>query len=260
MIKQLPKTDYHIHSEFSADSEAKLKDIAEAAIQKGYKKIAFSDHFDLVPSEIAHYGVPSYYNFSQAISGIKKVYPEIKILKGVELGEYYQCHELVDEILAIDPPDIKIGAIHVLAPIDGKSIRNISLPLKEQVSPRLIRDYYLENLRLVEHGNFDILAHLGVYKRYLEKEPDESCADDIIEQILKTIINKGIALEVNLSGKRKRLNSLVPGESLLKRYKSLGGERVTIGSDTHHVNDLDIYYDVTVDLLTKIGFELINKV
>lgn len=260
MDKYIPKIDYHIHSEFSSDSKAKMKDIVKSAIQKGYQTIVFADHFDLVPSEIAHYGVPSYYNFSQAISGIRKAFPEIKVLKGVELGEYHQCYQLVDEILAINPPDIKIGAIHVLKPTNGRNIRNISLPLKEQVDTRLIRDYYSENLRLAEHGNFDILAHLGVYKRYLEREPDETCAYEIIDEIFKTLIKKGIALEVNLSGKRKKLNRLVPDETLLKQYKKLGGEKVTVGSDTHHIDDLDLHYELTVKLLKEIGFRSINSV
>lgn len=263
------KTDYHIHSEFSSDSSAEMDQIADLAIAKRYNEIAFTDHFDLVPSEIAIYGVPSYYRYTKAIERLRRKYQGIKILKGVEIGEYHNCYETVDAILEIDPPDIKIGAIHILPPLRQNSSpspsrrqekENISLPLKHPVTREMIRSYYLENLKLVRHGNFHILAHLGVYKRYLSDEPEEECAEDLIAEIFAELIKKKIALEVNLSGLRKQMNSLVPGIKHLKMYRDMGGELVTVGSDTHHKNDFDLYYDETVTALQDLGFRHINDI
>jgi len=235
-----------------------MDEVIRKAIDKGYAEIAFSDHFDLVPSEIAIYGVPSYYGITKSIDQMRQKYPSIRILKGVELGEYHNCYKTVDKILSIDPPDVKIGAIHILHPLEeGSKMKvNISLPLKHDVTPRLIRAYYRENLDLVKHGGFDILAHLGVYKRYLSAQPDESCAQDIIEEIFRIIIEKGIILEVNLSGRRKRYGNYIPEIGYLEKYYRMGGRKISIGSDTHSIDDFDEFFDeATTLLIGELGFQ-----
>ncbi len=276
------KIDYHIHSEFSADSKANMNELIEKAIDKEYDQIAFSEHFDLVPSEIAVYGVPSYSQFSQAINKMRIKYPNISILKGVELGEYHRCYNIVDSVLIKDPPEVKIAAIHVI-PIEHKLLSeyrgtdtsssqqlsennllnvqemNISLPIKEVIDEPIIKAYYLENLKLVKHGCFDILAHLGVYKRYLQEQPDESIVQEYVEEIFELLIKNNIALEVNLSGLRKPIKSLVPDINQLILYYKMGGELITIGSDTHHINDLDQDYDKARQILRHIGFRYLFR-
>jgi len=255
------RIDYHIHSYFSADSKAEMEDIVSKAIAKGYDAIAFSDHFDLVPSEIAFYGVPSYYQYSRKIEEMRTMFPSIKILKGIELGEYHECYEMADAILNVTPPDIKIGAIHVLPPLekDGKKKVNVSIPLLQEVTPQLIKSYYAQNLELVRYGNFDILAHLGVYKRYLTTPPDESCAQDTIDEIFRLLIKKDIALEVNYSGRGKPYRRLIPEVAFLERYREMGGDKIVIGSDAHRVEDFDVYYDETAEILfDKLGFQQVE--
>ena len=41
------KTDFHVHTSFSKDSEANPEVMIQAAIQKGIKTICITDHLDL---------------------------------------------------------------------------------------------------------------------------------------------------------------------------------------------------------------------
>ena len=72
------KIDYHIHSQFSADSNINMREAVIKAIQRGYTEIAFTEHFDLIPEEIEVYGVPSYKNYSLAISATREEFPNIR--------------------------------------------------------------------------------------------------------------------------------------------------------------------------------------
>lgn len=249
------KIDYHIHSEFSADSSADMNSIIRKAIKRKYAEIAFTDHFDLLPTEIAIYGTPSYLRYSEAIMEMQQRYPSISILKGVELGEYHHAYQLADRIMELcDPPDLKIASIHILP--DGS---NVSEPFEEELCRESIELYYRENLELVSYGNFDILGHLGIYKRYLEKEPDESSSLEIIKEIFRKMIDQRIALEVNLSGLRNSLKHLIPSVEYLKIYRELGGELITIGSDSHRVEHFDVDYDRVVKELSACGFSYIAR-
>lgn len=243
------KIDYHIHSTFSADSCLDMKALIKKGVKMGYSEIAFTDHFDLLPSEIAIYGTPSYVGYSESIDALRSKY-SLSILKGVELGEYHLSHKLADEVLSYsEAPDLKIASIHVLP--DGT---NVSEATPAEITKDLIESYYLENLALVSYGNFHILGHLGIYKRYLSEVPDESFLAEIIESIFKLLIEKRIALEVNLSGLRNPCNELIPSKKFLKMYQQLGGELITIGSDAHRTEDFDSNYDKAICILIECGF------
>jgi histidinol-phosphatase (PHP family) len=251
------RIDYHIHSEFSADSKLDMHTLLRKAIASSYQEIAFTDHFDLIPAEIGYYGIPSYVKYSRTIERIRREFPEISILKGVELGEYHRCSELVEQVLQCDsPPDIRIGSIHVLP--DGT---NVSEPLTGEMTGSAIESYYQENLALARKGGFDILGHLGIYKRYLRNEPDESRVVDIVRDIFRTIIEKGIALEVNLSGLRNHIQSIIPSKEYLNLYREMGGELLIIGSDSHSIDHFDQNYTRGVEDIISCGlFYLARKV
>ena len=54
-----------------------------------------------------------------------------------------------------------------------------------------------------------------------------------LDPILRYLIDNGKALEVNTAGLKKGLPWPNPHMEILKRYRALGGELITIGSDAH---------------------------
>jgi histidinol-phosphatase (PHP family) len=54
------------------------------------------------------------------------------------------------------------------------------------------------------------------------------------------------------------MGELLPNETLLRRYKELGGELITVGSDAHIPSDVGKDVDTACELLKEIGFRYIT--
>ena len=63
---------------------------------------------------------------------------------------------------------------------------------------------------------------------------DDKIFSDEIDEILKMAIYDGKGIEINTSSFRYKLPDLTPSSYILKRYKELGGEIITTGSDSHN--------------------------
>jgi histidinol-phosphatase (PHP family) len=124
------------------------------------------------------------------------------------------------------------------------------------MSNKDILTYYEENLEMVQMGGFDTLGHLGIYKRGLnyKRKPDEKHVYNVIDEIFRVLIKNNICLEINYSGFKTQFNNHIPEPMILKRYKNLGGELITICSDSHVLEHFDKYYNKTLDNLREIGF------
>ena len=98
--------------------------------------------------------------------------------------------------------------------------------------------------------------HLDYAVRYSpEKVYDPTDFREIIDEILKQILNKGKGIEINSAGLRKGLSHPNPHPFILKRYKELGGEIITVGSDAHNTADIAADFDVIEEILKETGFK-----
>ena len=77
---------------------------------------------------------------------------------------------------------------------------------------------------------------------------------DKTDEILKLIIKKDIALELN-SSSFELLNSLMPGKELVRRYKELGGKLFTLGSDAHTPERVGHCLEKSSELLLSLGYK-----
>ena len=120
---------------------------------------------------------------------------------------------------------------------------------------------YEEILKVAQLNMFDCLAHLDYPKRYmalhhLRVKPSDYI--DIIEEILKTVIKNGKGIEVNCSGIRHRVSEPLPNLEILKLYKSLGGEIITVGSDAHRIEHVAENIKEAYEILEAAGFDYIT--
>jgi histidinol-phosphatase (PHP family) len=46
-----------------------------------------------------------------------------------------------------------------------------------------------------------------------------------------------------------------PAKEILRMYKDLGGEIITIGSDAHRAKDLGYYFDHAVEMIKEAGIQ-----
>jgi histidinol-phosphatase (PHP family) len=121
-----------------------------------------------------------------------------------------------------------------------------------------IEKYYnsiLENIRTCD--KFDVYGHIDYIIRYI---PDKSFTyqyteyAEVIDEILSLLIRKGKGIELNTSGLKYGLNQVHPCTDAIKRYRELGGEIITIGSDAHCPEHLAYDFDKIPAILESCGF------
>ena len=86
--------------------------------------------------------------------------------------------------------------------------------------------------------------------------PLANCPDqfpDILDAVLKTLIEKQIGLECNTAGFKYGLGHPNPTEEILRRYRELGGELLTLGSDAHQPKHLAYDFARAGELLKTCG-------
>ena len=122
-----------------------------------------------------------------------------------------------------------------------------------------IRDYFesiLENVTLID--DFDVYGHLDYVVRYCpsgEKIFRMADYNDVLEQIFKIIIPKGKGIEINTGSLYKNMSYAHPHMDILKLYKDMGGEIITVGSDAHKPEYLCYDFETYArDALTSLGY------
>lgn len=246
--------DYHIHSHFSGDSDADLKEHVLKAINIGLDEICFTDHRDFnYPIDDFDLDVESYY---QKVIALKEEFADkIKIKWGIEIGLDMNHQVEINDLINKYPFDFVIGSIHVINNTEfyyGDFFKGLT---KEQAH----RYFFEETLRCVQKFDcFNVLGHLDYIMRYgpyEDKTVEHEKYQDIIDEIFKTLISKNKGIEVNTSGYAINGTCGFPNFEQVKRYFELGGRIVTIGTDSHTSDRVGQYVQDVLSNLEKIGFD-----
>ncbi len=242
----MSKTDFHIHAEYSYDSKILAEEIVQTAISLSYESIAITEHLDLLPQELGYFGLKSLSQYVFHLTALKARYPQIRLLCGLEIGDYHQVRDFARPLISQFEFDLILGSVHFLS-----DKTNVAIPIKRPLSPADLEDYYRQNLELVSTCEIDVLAHLGVYKRFLSEKPDERRLRPLLKEILEVLIDRKIALEINFSSFRKTYQSLLPEPEVLELYHHLGGRLISIGSDAHKLEHFDDNYSQVLPYLAQ---------
>ncbi len=247
--------DTHTHSEFSHDSVCKIKDMKKAEMERGVKGFGITDHFDMEDYE----GESSLERIGGSVTEAKSLdTPQFRVFSGVEIGAGARNPALHKKVAQAFDYDIVLGSVHRLefrGKITGVSNTDFSNWSDEDLYI-LMQSYYDEVLTMLNTCEFDVLTHLNYPIRYITvkagREIDLSRYDDEIDEILKTVISKGIYFEVNTA---KIEHGLTPSEKYLRRYFELGGRKITLASDAHVVGNAAKGFESAIETLKNIGFE-----
>ncbi len=243
--------DYHMHTSFSDDSNYPMKDCIERAISLGFNEICFTEHIDHGCTTSFCCNCEDYY---KTFSQYKKQYEgEITLKFGIEFGVQAHHKEHFDNIFAQYPFDFALLSFHQ---VEDKELWNQDFQTGK-TQDEYNRIYFQEmynTAKVFEH--FSVLAHMDLMRRYdrFGEYPFEK-AKDIIEAILKLIIEKGKGIEVNTSSFRYKLNDLTPSRDILRFYKELGGEIITIGSDSHRAEQVGAMIPFVREELKNMGYK-----
>lgn len=260
------QADMHMHTWFSTDSEACPRDMADEAVRKGLKTICFTDHFDKDDLEWGEEGIFDVDAYFVEMQKLQEEYAgKLNIRIGIELGFRTYLKDYYEELTKKYPFDFVIGSVHNV-PYKKDAEGNILYtdPAAEKLftdctdkeAYRLMMETTLENVRTSDC--FQTLGHLDYVVRYgksREKEYSYTDYADIIDEILKLLIEKEKGLEVNSAGLKYGLPFAHPHPDVLKRYRELGGEIITIGADAHKPEHIAYDFAKAEEILKSCGFK-----
>lgn len=220
--------DFHMHSRVSFDGHDSGLDMALAAREKGLKEICFTDHIDYTP-EMDMVLDPECYD--REYDGLEL--PGLRICRGVEYGLTPDNREQMRVDLARREYDFVLGSVHL---VDGVDV--YLLPYWQgRTVEEAVRLHLEETLRAVTvHTDYDVLGHLTFISK-ARGNPEHKLLRygeyrEIIDEILSQLVRHDKGLEVNTSG-IDRCGGSLPTMDIVRRFKELGGQIVTVGSDAH---------------------------
>lgn len=242
--------DYHMHTTVSFDGKGTPEEMVTAAQRAGLKEICFTDHIDYELGAEKQTMVFDTETYNAAYDHLEA--PGLKIRRGMEFG--LKSYNQVDLHRDIQRRhfDFVLGSVHFVEEGDVYWPRFWVGRTVEQAYQR----YLEETLACVRaHDEFDVLGHLT----YVCKSPENPTHapiyyDDyreIGDEILKELVRKGKGMEINTSGV-DRCGDFLPTEGFFRRFKELGGEIVTVGSDAHTPDRVGQYTDRACDMLRDI--------
>lgn len=243
--------DCHLHTEFSTDSETSMRAQAERALELGIPAICVTDHMDM------DYPQGEFWldtdRYMEAVRRLQEEYRgRLEISFGVELGLMEHLRARQEEYLKKYPFDFVIGSVHL---IHGEDPYNGEL-FRKYGDEEVFREYFrLSHRLLADAPSIQSWGHLDYVVRYGQNPEVYSYRKyaDEIDVVLKLLLEKGIALEVNTAGFRT-LGRTNPEPDVLRRYRELGGELITVGSDGHQPEYLGYRFRETEELLRSCGF------
>ena len=255
--------DNHNHSQFSFDGKrTSVEASARAAAEAGLGGICFTDHCDhYVPPMKASFEnvVPEYFNVEEQQAEISRVQSLIgdrtRLLKGIEIGMYEECHEQIRKVLDENSFDQIIASVHYIEKTDPYYGGYYDGKDWKQAYGTYLETIYRE-MKWLE--DFDIMGHYDYIVRYASY-PVTSIRyrdfSDIFDEMFRYLIQEGKALEINTKsyeGHRGRMVEL--DNDVLLRYREMGGEIVSLGSDSHESSRVGAGFTRHAAFLKSLGF------
>ena len=266
-------TDYHVHTKYSDDSEYPMEEVVRDAIALGLSEICFTDHVDYGikrdwddprgveyrrggPGEPERMPVVNvnYPEYAAEFGRLKEKYKDQITLKmGMEFGMQTHTIPQYEKLFSSYPFDFIILSVHQ---VEDKEFWTQDFQRGRTQEEYNLR-YYEEILELVRrYHNYSVLGHLDLISRYDKAGyfPFEKIRP-IVAEILRTVIDDGKGIEINTSSRRYGLSDLTPSRDILRLYRALGGEVITIGSDSHKKEHLGAFVRETMDEMKALGFK-----
>lgn len=253
--------EQHLHSTFSFDGKSTPLQECQAAVEKGLSGICFTEHFSVDVLDVS-FGFMNYPLYHAAIDDCRKKFPALKICRGLEIGEPHleQYRVALQKALSAMKLDFIIGSVHNIGSVKLRKFR------VGKTADELYSAYFAEILHMVETADFDVIGHLDLVKKYAVSnlgdenfqppgDYDFSKYEGIFRKILSRAIERGIGIEINTSGWRTPAHEQYPKIEVIKLYRELGGELITIGSDAHHIKNLAEDFKQAEEILRSVGFK-----
>ncbi|MHB1314046.1 MAG: histidinol-phosphatase HisJ family protein [Christensenellales bacterium] len=251
--------DYHLHSSCSFDSKESMMALAARCHELGILDICFTEHVDYGYPFRGDYELLDRADYARQIALVRASFPDMKIRMGIEAGMMQDSLKVTEDFIKDMPLDYVIGSVHEYRE-DGVTID----PYFTVFEPGSCRDVYLRYLQemdscLREADFYQVMGHVNYLSKIAQFHHVPmryADAPALIDSILSTLVKKGKGMELNTSCSRYE-TSMETIFSIIRRFKELGGEIITLGSDSHRVSSLGFLWQKAVDTLQAAGFQYV---
>ena len=252
--------DFHIHETHSADAPgATVERYCRMAESRGIDEICFTTHLILHGPDTAHGispdRIPEYLDEIQAA----QEGTDVTLRAGLEVDYFPEAVRRIEEALDEHPLDLVLGSLHTIRGYDiGNRVSSPeyfrSRPLQEAV------DTYYEGWReAIETGLFDVMAHPDYFRRFLHLARPRPILWEqygtTVHEAIDSLRSMRVGVEVNASGWRHGIGDVYPIRGLMTAFKEAGVEKVTVGSDSHAVDQLGVNTLKAARRLEEAGYD-----
>lgn len=216
------RADLHMHT-VETDGRATIEEMAEAALARGYRAIAITDHSQALAMARGMNEERALAHIARIRAADRAMGGRLRIFSGAEVDILADGRlDLADEVLA--QMDVVIASVH----------SKFEQPATE-ITARL--------LRAIANPYTRILGH-PTGRRLLRREPIAMNLDAVASACAAA----GVVMEINASPERLDLNAD------LARAAARRGARFSIDTDAHHPSHLDfIVHGIAVARRAEIG-------
>ena len=229
-------SNYHSHTYLCGHATGDVEDYVKEAIKGGYQEIGISDH-GYVPADfideknyklfkLDHFMTLNSFKeiYLKNIEYCQKKYPNIKILKGLEV-EYVRGHDNYYEYLFNNVDYLNYG-VHYFYNRNNKVIDSYLEMTEEDMI-----DYAKCVDEALAKGWYSCLAHPDLYLYNVNEFKDIHAK--VARMIIESCIKYDVYLEVNANGRNNKYPRLEFWQ-IVKEYKNA---KIILGSDAHCVED-----------------------
>lgn len=253
------KADFHLHSNFSGDSYTPMKDMIESAITRGLTHMCITEHYDpdyvYIPGEEGMFEL-NIDSYLYEVLKLRNLYKnKINIGFGVELGLQPHLKRELAVFAKSKDFDFIIGSSHICNRKDPYYPTFFEGRTEDEAHQEYFESVY-NCIKTCPY--FDVYGHIDYVVRYGPTKGDNytyAKHSDVLDRILRLLIYNEKGIELNTGGFRSGLDQPNPCYEIIKRYRELGGEIITIGSDAHNTKDIAGNFDRAEEILKACGFK-----
>lgn len=244
--------DFHLHTHHSFDASHSPAEIRAAAARAGLHEICFTDHIDYDGSGESPADLSA---LCAEVHALQAEPSPVQVRVGAEISLYDEsCAQKVRPHLAGWPLDFVIGSVHLLENIDPYIDKSLFDAPKEEVYRRHLA---FINRAIRTYPDFCVLGHYDYIAKcapYADRSFPLSVAPDLFDEIFTYLIAHGKGIELNTAAWR---DDPAWGLDILRRWRELGGEFITVGSDAHVLSRVGYRIDEALDLARAAGIRYI---
>ncbi len=244
--------DTHMHAEYSCDAHMKITEAIAAAREQNLGMI-LTEHWDrFYPTnpEMFMFDLKDY--FAQ-----NSKYRSEDVLLGIEIG-MQPAAALEDEKLVQEYPfDEVIASMHCFV---GKDMYEPTsyVGLTKDVA---VKTYLEESIKCLDlYDDFDSYGHIDYICRYMPYEDQNLYYKEhpvLWDAVFRRLIEGHKALEIN-TRRLSDAQALPSLRELYQRYKELGGQYVTLGSDAHYKEHVGRDFAIARQMAKALGLAIVH--